>query len=87
MTGDDQPQPEVADAILAAPTTTLAGEPSVPQSADDGERGDESSGSGDGTVVRNFRFTTDPALLVTFRKHPHRLHPSGLHRREFVFHD
>ena len=62
-TGDDQPRLEVSDAILAASTTTLPGEPSGPQSADDGERGGEGSGSGDGTVVRSFRFTTDPALL------------------------
>jgi len=61
--GDDQPLPEVVDAILATSTTTLASEPSGLQSADDGEQGGEGSGSGDGLVVRNFRFTTDPAFL------------------------
>jgi hypothetical protein len=56
--GDDQPRPEVADAVLSATATTLA-----PQSADDGEQGGEAGGSGGGIVVRNFRFTTDSTLL------------------------
>ena len=61
--GDDQLLPEVADAIFATSTAALAREPSGPQSADDAEQGDESSGSGNGTVVRSFRFTTDPTFL------------------------
>ena len=61
--GDDQPQPEVTDAILATSATTLAREPSGPQFADDGEQGGEGSGPGDGIVVRNFRFTTDPTFI------------------------
>ena len=60
--GDDQPRPEVADAILTTSTPTPAREPSGPQSADSGEQGGEGSGSGDGIVVRNFR-STDPTLL------------------------
>ena len=60
---DDDQQPEVADAILAISTATLAREPSGPQSTDDGEQGGGSSGSGDGIVVRNFRFTTDSTLF------------------------
>jgi len=60
--GDDQPRPEVADAILATSTTTLARGSSGPRSADDGEPGGGSSGSGGGTAVRNFRSTTDSTL-------------------------
>lgn len=54
---DDQPRPEVADAILAAPTTTTGREPPGPDSADGGEQGGERSGAGDGIAVRNPRST------------------------------
>ena len=51
-TGDDQPRPEVADAILATSATTPAGELPGLQPTADSEQGGESSGSGDGIVVR-----------------------------------
>lgn len=60
--GDDQPRPEVADVVLAVPTTVIAREPSGPESANDGEQGGERSGAGDGIVVRNLR-STDPTSL------------------------
>jgi len=60
--GDDQPRPEVADAVLTTPTMSIAREPSEPEPADDGERGGEGSGAGDGIVVRNLR-STDPTSL------------------------
>jgi len=53
--GDDQLRPEVTDAILAAPATTLARDSSGPQFAGDGDQGGESSTTGDGIVVRNPR--------------------------------
>ena len=56
-TGDDQPRPEVADAILSTPTTALGREQLGPESVDDGGQGDESGGAGDRIVVRNFRST------------------------------
>ena len=43
-------------------TTMLLREPSGPQSTDDGEQGNENSGSNDGIVMQNFR-SIAPALL------------------------
>jgi len=54
---NDQPGPESTDAVLAATTTTIAGEPSGPDSADGGEQGGERGSGGDGIVVRNLRST------------------------------
>ena len=59
--GDAQPRPEVADAVLATSTTTPPGESPGLQPTVDGEQGGESSGSGDGIVVRNSR-STDPTF-------------------------
>ena len=56
--GNDQPRPEVADAILARGSETQGQEP-----PDDGEQEDESGSTGDGIVVRNFR-STGPAPLL-----------------------
>ena len=60
--GDDQPRPEVADAILATSGAALTREQSVPESTDGSEQEDESDSSDDGVVVRNFR-STGPVLL------------------------
>ena len=59
---DNQPRPEVADAILATSVAGPAREPSGPESADDGEQEDGNGGPSDGVVVRNFR-STDPVLF------------------------
>lgn len=56
---DDQPRPEVANAVLAASTTAVAREPSGPDFADNGE---ETSGAGGGIAAPNLR-PTDPTLL------------------------
>ena len=56
--GDDQPRPEVADAILAT-VTALGREPSGPESVNDIEREGEGADPSDGIVIRNFR-PTDP---------------------------
>ena len=62
--GDDQPRPEVADAILAASVAALATGPEAPgqEPPDDNEQEGGSGGAGDGLVVRNFR-STDPVPL------------------------
>jgi hypothetical protein len=61
-TGDDQPQPEVADAILATSNSTVGRETRQAESSDDGEQGGESSDTDDGIVMRDPR-STDPAPL------------------------
>jgi len=55
--GNDQPRPEVADAILAAPVIAPARGPETPEEEppDDGEG--ESGSEDDGIVFRNFRST------------------------------
>jgi len=57
-----EPRQEVADAILAISTSTIAREPPGPEPADDGEQGGENSGAGDGIFVRTFR-SIDPNLV------------------------
>ena len=53
--GDDHPRPEVADAVLAISATTQVGGSLGLQPSADSEQGGESSGSGDGIVVRDSR--------------------------------
>ena len=60
--GDDQPRPEVADVVLGASATIPAGEP---PELGDGEQAGESSGSGDGIALRNFRPTDLPGDIST----------------------
>lgn len=57
---DDQPRPEVADAILAAPDTTAAMDTPGPVGND--EQGGESSGTGNETVAGNSH-PAEPASL------------------------
>ncbi|KAF9777287.1 hypothetical protein BJ322DRAFT_730510 [Thelephora terrestris] len=78
-TGDDQPRPEVADAILATSNSTVGRETRQAESSDDGEQGGESSDTDDGIVAGSSFNRSSP----TPRRH---LDSNGLYPRQSALH-